>query len=134
MGGSSGDTSGGSQGGAPSFPGEVEIDFSEIIEQGGDENAYDDSIAATTATTDSELQGLIDELGDPADFGVSTTLATTLGDVIDIGGCSDFVLDAFGHPVTLSCADGQVMRDWLGWIARFIFLIAMFQLVTNRPQ
>lgn len=132
--GSAGGASGTQQGDGPSANEPQDIDFSEIIEQEPDFGIYDDAIVSQTNSTSGELDNVLSEIGDPNDFGVSTSLGTTINDAFQYSACTDIVLNAFGNNVTLSCAEVSQTRDVLGWIARVIFLLAIWNLVMRGPE
>lgn len=135
VGGSTGGTSGTSQPQGPgSDPQELNLDFSEIIETEPDSGSFDDDVLQDVSDMADDTQGLIDDLTDPADFGESTTVGVDLTSALGYTACADVVISAGMKSITFSCADSQIIRDWLGWAMRVVFLIAMFQLVTTRPQ
>jgi len=113
----------------------VEIDFTDIVEPEPDPSTYDDAIVAISDATGIELDGVSSELSDPNDFGVTTSLGNTVNAAFGIStSCSDIAFSSFGYPVTIECADAQIIRDVVGWVLRVLFLIAIFNLVTRRPE
>lgn len=116
-------------------PEQLELDFSEIIEAEPPAGGFVGDIDQSTTDTGAELDTQIDALSDPNDFGVSTTIGDEFSNIFGVSySCSDIVLDAFGNSVTLECAALADMRAILGWIARVIFFIAVFDLIMRRPE
>jgi len=132
--GSSGGTSGTNQGDAPAESLEVDLDFSDIIETEPDSGSFDDDIATDETSMADDVQGLIDDLTDPDDFGQTTSLGSDLATGLGYNACADVVVSAAGRSLTFACADAAIIRDWLGWAMRLVFLLAMFQLITQRPK
>lgn len=116
-------------------PAELELDFSQIIENEPPAGSFVGDINQSQTDTGAELDAVIAELADPQDFGVTTTAGSEYSNIFGVSySCSDIVLDAFGHSVTLECAALADMRAILGWIARVIFFIAVFDLMMRRPD
>jgi len=112
---------------------EVTLDFSEIIEQGGDATGYRGDIDSQTSGTSGELDTYIGGLGDP--FGAT---GTTLGDGVASGlgldSCGDFTaLMPNGHSWGISCAQTANIRTVFAWALRFLFVIGIFHMLTTRP-
>jgi hypothetical protein len=132
--GSSAGASGSNQGSDPGETPEIDLDFSQIIENEPSSDSFRGDVDTATTDLDNLGQTVLDELGDPSDFGETTSLNTTVNDAFQYSSCVDITLDAFGNPVTLSCSDVSDTRDVLGWIARVLFLLALFQLLTRGPD
>lgn len=116
-------------------PEQLELDFSEIIEAEPPAGSFVGDIDQSTTDTGAELDTQIDALTDPNDFGVTTSIGDEYSNIFGVSySCSDIVLDAFGNSVTLECAALADMRAILGWIARVIFFLGVFDLIMRRPE
>lgn len=137
--GSSGATSGsgggpgGSSGDGPPEALEIELDLSPIIEDEPDSGGFDDSIETATEGLEGELDGILDELSDPADFAGETSVNDDISTAMGILPCADLDVSVPGQTMTLTCADAAPIRDWLRWVCGVLFLLGMFNLVTQRP-
>lgn len=132
--GSSAGASGTDQGSQPSEAPEIDLDFSDIIENEPASDSYRGEIDTATGVLGTLGDDVLAEIGDPNDFTGSSTLGTTINNAFGYSSCADIALNAFGNTVTLTCADVSQTRDVLGWIARVIFLLAVFQLLTRGPD
>ena len=128
-----GDTSGTEQGENPELT--IEIDFSQIIEDEPPSDSFVGDINDDITETGNALQSVEDELADPNDFGLSTTAGNEWTSIFGYTySCSDIVLAVPTGNVTVECAELSDLRAVLGWIARVIFFIAIFNLILRRPE
>jgi hypothetical protein len=133
--GSTGDVSGTQQGDQPAQEINVDVDFSEIIENEPPSNSFTGDIDSDIADTGTELDTIVTELGDANDFAVTNNTGDSWTSIFGYTySCSDIVLQVPAMAVTLECASLADLRAILGWIARVIFFIAVFNLVMNRPK
>lgn len=131
---SSGATSGSSQGDAPNQQ-EIDLDFSDIIEQEPDSGTYVIPIDAVSDQTGQELDDVITDIGDGTGFAVPNTVGDSWTSIFGYTySCSDINLFIAGQNITLECAELADLRSVLAWIANVIFFLGVFQLLMRGPE
>jgi len=134
--GSAGDASGTQQGDNPADSEiNVELDFSEIIEQEPDSGIYVTPIDALTTQTGTELDDVATDIGDGTGFAVTNNVGDSWTSIFGYTySCSNIDLLVAGQTITLECSELADLRSVLAWIASVIFFIAVFNLVMGGPK